>query len=50
MRGANSVEIDGRKRDAEAIGFCTRYGFPTASVLARFYEDGDDAYKTSRIR
>lgn len=48
MRGLRTVDLEVRKSNAGAIQFYTRYGFQIASVLPKFYTDGEDGYKMRR--
>jgi len=48
MRGLNVIELEVRKSNADAVRFYARYGFQVATVLPRFYTDGEDGYKMRR--
>lgn len=45
MRGLNTIELEVRKSNVEAIQFYTKYGFQVSSRLPKFYTDGEDGYK-----
>ena len=48
MRGLRRIELEVRVSNEEAIRFYKHYGFETATVLPRFYTDGEDGYKMTK--
>ena len=47
-RGYDTIILEVRKSNREAIGFYERQGFALAGEINNFYSNGEDAYKMSK--